>query len=83
MAPAMVNRIDEVRLPSLLLTAPRGLLNQDKPLLPSDAVAGLAQRNAHLSVKEISNTNHYSILTGCGAADVAVAVKAFLSQLDD
>lgn len=82
MAPSMVNRIDEVTLPTLLLTAPRGLLNQEKPLLPATAVAEIAGRNDHVSVQEITDTNHYSILTGSGASQVASAVKDFLFRLN-
>ena len=81
MAPTMVNRIDEVTVPTLLLTAPRGLLNQDHPLLPHAAVASAASRNSHVSAEEIADTNHYSILTGSGAGPVAAAVRNFLSQL--
>ena len=81
MQPSMVKRIDEVSVPTLLLTAPRGLLNQEQPLLPVAAVADAEKRNAHVSVQEISDTNHYSILTGSGARPVAEAVKAFLPRL--
>jgi lipase len=80
MAPEMVSRIDEVTCPTLLLTAPRGLLNQAKPLLPKEAVSNAVQRNAHVEAAEILNTNHYSILTGSGASSVAKAVRGFLQQ---
>lgn len=80
MAPSMVTRIDEVKCPTLLLTAPRGLLNQAQALLPPAAVAAAAERNEHVSVEEIEDTNHYSILTGAGAGRVAEAVKRFLDR---
>ncbi|MEM7465520.1 MAG: alpha/beta hydrolase [Pseudomonadota bacterium] len=81
MAPSMVTRIDEVAVPTLLLTAPRGLLNQAKPLLPNEAVRQAAARNSHVTAKEVADTNHYSILTGSGAAPMAESIKAFLARL--
>ena len=79
--PAMVNRIDEVGVPTLLLTAPRGLMNQPQPLLPSAAVAVKQAANAHLEVIEIADTNHYSITLGAGAGRVAAAVETFVGNL--
>ena len=78
MQASMVGRIDEVKIPTLLLTAPRGLLNQAQPLLPAAAVSAAETRNAHLTVQSIDDTNHYSILTGAGARPVANVVKDFL-----
>lgn len=82
MSPTMVTRIDEVELPTLLLTAPRGLLNQPQPLLPIDAVAAAAERNAHVTWQEIADTNHYSIVTGSGASPLALAIAGYLEKLD-
>lgn len=79
--PAMVNRIDEVDVPMLLLTAPRGLLNQDQPLLPSAAVAEKVMRNDNLTHAEITDTNHYSITLGGGAARVAAHIDTFIAGL--
>lgn len=82
LAPEMVTRINEVDLPTLLLTAPRGLLNQEKPLLPISLVKQATERNSHVEAGEISDTNHYSIVTGSGAAPVALAVSNFLKRLN-
>jgi len=79
---AMVNRIDEIDLPMLLLTAPRGLLNQPKPLLPTAAVEEKLAHNKNLSRAEISDTNHYSITLGAGAARVAQHIEAFIAGLN-
>ena len=79
--PAMVNRIDDVAVPTLLLTAPRGLMNQPQPLLPAAAVAAKDAANAHLEVREIADTNHYSITLGAGAARVAAAIETFVGKL--
>lgn len=80
--PAMVTRIDEVTMPTLLLTAPRGLMNQAQPLLPAAAVAAKDAANANLEVSEITDTNHYSITLGAGAPRVAAAIAAFVAKLD-
>ncbi len=79
---AMVNRIDEVGLPMLLLTAPRGLLNQPEPLLPTAAIAEKLAHNKNLSCAEISDTNHYSITMGAGAGRVAEHIEAFIARLN-
>ena len=77
MAPSMVKLIDEVKAPMLLLTAERGLLNQEKPMLP---VAGVKEKVAsieHLAWQEIPNTNHYSITLSNGIVPVSVAIQDF------
>ena len=59
MAPSMVKLIDEVKAPMLLLTAERGLLNQEKPMLP---VAGVKEKVAsieHLAWQEIPNIRNF------------------------
>ncbi len=81
MDPAMVNRIDEIELPMLLLTATRGLLNQPEPLLPRDAVAVKRAQNDNLQCAEITDTNHYSITLGAGASRVAQKIELFISGL--
>jgi len=80
--PAMVMRIDEVGVPMLLLTAPRGLLNQPKPLLPPKAVAEKVAAIENLECAEIGDTNHYSITLGAGAARVAAHIDEFIAGLN-
>ena len=80
MEPSMVNRIDEVQCPTLLLTAPRGLLNQEKPLLPVHAVAEKNRSIDMLEVVEIADTNHYSIVLGSGAQPLAKHIEEFLRR---
>lgn len=81
LAPEMVTLIDRVAVPMLLLTAPRGLLNQPQPLLPAAAVADKCARIAHLEHREIADTNHYSIITGSGRAAVAAEIDRFVAAL--
>lgn len=77
-APDMVTLIDGIALPMLLVTAPRGLLNQAQPLLPLSAVADKCARLPQLLHQEIADTNHYSIVTGSGRAPLAAAIDRFI-----
>lgn len=81
LAPHMVTLIDETRAPMLLLTAPRGLLNQEQPLLPRAAVADKVAKIPHLRHVEIPDTNHYTIVTGSGRTRVAAEIDRFVAGL--
>ena len=79
--PEMVSLIDGVNAPMLLLTAPRGLLNQPKPFLPATAVAAKDQALAKLSCAEIGDTNHYTIILGSGREPSARHIRAFVDGI--
>ncbi|MGE0337118.1 MAG: alpha/beta fold hydrolase [Gammaproteobacteria bacterium] len=79
--PAMPTLIDSIRVPMLLLTAPRGILNQPKPLLPASLVDAKCARLPNLRHVEIPDTNHYSIILGSGAPAVAREIDRFLYDL--
>jgi len=80
LAPDLVTLIDRISAPMLLLTAPRGLLNQPQPLMPLAAVADKCARLPHLTHLEIADTNHYTIVTGSGRAPVAAAIDDFIAS---
>jgi lipase len=48
--------------PAVLLWAPRGLQNEDRPLLPPEVIAAAQDRLPHLTVRQVPDTNHYLIL---------------------
>lgn len=79
--PRMITLIDSVPLPMLLLTAPRGILNQPKPLLPLSLVEAKCARLPNLRHVEIPDTNHYSIVMGAGAPLIAREIDAFVAAL--
>ena len=79
MEPSMVTLIDEITAPMLLLTAPRGLLNQPEPLMPVTAVADKVARLPQLAHAEITDTNHYTIVTGSGQQRTAAAITQFVA----
>lgn len=81
LAPHMVTLIDRTPQPMLLLTAPRGLMNQPQPLLPVAAVADKVAKIPHLRHVEIPDTNHYSIVTGSGRTHVAREIDNFVASL--
>ena len=68
--------LDRVVAPVRLLRAPRGLLNDDRPLLPDDVVAEFAAAHPDAHVEVVADTNHYDILLGRspGPARVAAAI---------
>lgn len=49
---------------AVLLWAARGLQNEERPLLPPEAIADAQALLPHLVVKEVPDTNHYFILLG-------------------
>jgi lipase len=61
------------RLPSVLLWASRGLQNEERPLLPAEAIADARALLPHLTVIEVPDTNHYLILLGPREAGVVAA----------
>lgn len=54
--------------PTLLLRAPRGLLDQPEPLIPADAAAEWAAATPGAVVEEVDDTNHYLITMGAREA---------------
>ena len=75
--PAMQTRLEGLRCPVLLLTASRGLLNQPGSMLPVPRVQDALARNANLRHVEVTDTNHYTIALGSGAARVAGYIEEF------
>ncbi len=80
MQPAMVTLMNDIRVPTLLTTAVRGLMNQPEPLMPVAAVQARCAVNPALRWRELPDTNHYSITLGAGAAPLASEIAAFHAQ---
>ena len=49
---------------SVLVWAPRGIQNEERPLLPPEAIADAQSLLPHLVVTEVPDTNHYFLLLG-------------------
>lgn len=51
-------------VPTLLLRAPRGLLDQPEPLIPADVAAEWSAATPGAVVEEVPDTNHYLVTLG-------------------
>lgn len=56
--------------PTVLLWAARGLQNEQRPLLPAEAIADAEALLPKLTVREVPDTNHYFILLGDREAEM-------------
>lgn len=63
-------------LPRVLLTSPRGLFDEPKPLYDADWLATWTGRLPGLRVEQVTDTNHYTILLGSGVEAVARAIQS-------
>lgn len=74
--------LDRVVAPLRLLRAPRGMLNDDRPLIPDDVLAEFAAAHPAAHVEVVPDTNHYDILLGPGPGPgrVAAAVRAAVTD---
>lgn len=74
--PDSSSALTRIETPTILLWAPRGILDQTPGLYPEDLVEEAAGRLPHLDTRLIADTNHYTIAVGdAGAAAVADAVR--------
>jgi lipase len=73
---ATLGALERVRAPLRLLRAPRGLLDDDNPLIPRGVLDAFAAAHPGAVVEEVPAVNHYTITLGAGAATVAAAIAA-------
>jgi pimeloyl-ACP methyl ester carboxylesterase len=68
--------------PVRLLRAPRGMLDDDRPLIPDDALAEFVSARPDALSETVAETNHYTIVLGRGPgpARVAHAVRAAIGE---
>jgi pimeloyl-ACP methyl ester carboxylesterase len=74
--------LHRVLAPVRLLRAPRGLLDDDHPLIPEDVLAEFRAARPEAHVQTVLDTNHYTILIGLGPgpSHVAAAVRAAVRE---
>ena len=65
----------------VLLWAPRGLMNEERPLLPPEAIVDAQALLPQLAVVEVPDTNHYFILLGDREAAVVAGEISRLGRL--
>lgn len=77
---AIAHALAELRHPTVMLTAERGLLDQVPPLYSAERLPGLIAAYAGLRHQAVGDVNHYTIvLSERGADAVAAAVRAELA----
>lgn len=77
---ALRTALDRLRVPTSMLTAPRGLLDESPGLYASDRLAGLLAAHPGLDHGEVAGVNHYTlVMSAHGAAAVAAGVRAALN----
>ena len=75
LGPGPAEAVAALDRPAVLLLAPRGLLNEPRPLYPPDVAADLAARapQGRLRVRTVEDVNHYSIVFARHGIDAIVA----------
>jgi hypothetical protein len=70
--------IGRVRAPVRLLRAPRGPLDDPRPVIPDDYLEAFAADHPEVDVEYVPDTNHYTLILGRspGPARVAAAIEA-------
>ncbi|MFB0833288.1 alpha/beta fold hydrolase [Arthrobacter halodurans] len=77
--PSLAAALEGLARPALLLRSPRGLLNQEPGLFTADYARQWADRLPGLRVRDVADTNHYTIIMDHpGAAAVAAEVRTLL-----
>jgi pimeloyl-ACP methyl ester carboxylesterase len=66
--------IDRVLAPIELLRAPRGLLDDDRVMVPDSAVEAFRARRPEARAELVEDVNHYTLLMAAGAPRVAAAL---------
>lgn len=67
--------LERAAAPATLLRAPRGLLNETPGLYDDTWLAGWQAQLPRLTVRDVTDVNHYTILMGTGVDAVADAVR--------
>lgn len=74
--------LERVRVPVILLRSPRGLFDETPGLYDDERLAAWRRRVPGLTVEDVDNTNHYTILLGAGVDRVAAVVGELISAAD-
>jgi lipase len=67
------------RVPTRVLRAPRGLFDDDKVMVPDDALVALVRERPDVRAELVGDVNHYTIVMGAGAPRVAATIAAMLA----
>jgi pimeloyl-ACP methyl ester carboxylesterase len=77
----LLEAVEQLAHPAVLLLAPRGLQDEPSPLYPQTLVDSWVQRLPMLSARVVEDVNHYTILFDPRAVEVVAAqIRAGLTQ---
>lgn len=65
---------EQLAVPSHLIVVERGTMDQPGGMIPLDVAEETAGNNPHLTMQYLPGVNHYTLLLGSGAAEVASAI---------
>lgn len=68
------NAAEQLAVPSHLIVVERGTMDQPGGMIPLDVAEQTAGNNPHLTMQYLPGVNHYTLLLGSGAAEVASAI---------
>jgi len=71
--------LERVHAPVTLLRAQRGLMNDDRVMIPDDLLAPLLADRGDIVAELVEDTNHYTIVMGSGAPRVVDAILQMLN----
>jgi pimeloyl-ACP methyl ester carboxylesterase len=71
---------ERVHAPMHLMRAPRGLLDDDKVMIPDSVLDDFLATRPEVTVELVDDVNHYTILMGAGAPRVAAAIAEALAR---
>jgi lipase len=71
---------ERLQVPVRLLRAPRGLLDDENPLIPARVRDAFVDARPDARVDEVHGVNHYTITLGSGAGRVAAAIDAAIDD---
>ncbi len=73
--------LEEVSVPMWLLRAGRGLLDEPGGLIPESTATAAAAAIPHLTLTNLPDLNHYTVVLGAGAEAVAAAIEEAAGML--
>jgi lipase len=72
--------IDRVHVPIQLLRAPRGLLDDDRLMIPDSVLEDFRAKRPDVEHELVDDVNHYTILMAAGAQRIADAIARALAR---
>jgi lipase len=72
--------LERVQVPVQLLRAPRGLLDDERVMIPDEVLDRFLATRPEVDAELVEDVNHYTILMGAGAPRVAAAIARGIAR---